>query len=137
MFGEKERSLKIVEGEGLTILERDAQFEGKLTFQGKVQINGKFRGEIFSEGILVIGEGAEIDAKIEIDTVIIHGRVTGSITAKRRIEMHQPATVHGDITSPSLVVSDGAIFEGSCSMGRDQSAKVVEFGGGNKSFDLN
>ena len=71
MFGEKERALKLVEGEGITLLEKDAQFEGKLTFQGKVQINGKFRGEIFSEGLLVIGEGAEIDAKIEIDTVII------------------------------------------------------------------
>ncbi len=127
MFGEKsDRALKLVDEEGLTLLEKDAQFEGKLTFEGKVQINGRFRGEIFSDGMLIIGEGAEVDAKIEIDTVIIQGRVSGSITAKKRIEMHPPAVVSGDIVSPGLVVSEGAIFEGSCSMGREISGKVFE-----------
>jgi len=125
MFGDKERALKLIDGETMTLLEKDAQFEGKLTFEGKVQINGKFRGEIFSDGTLIVGEGAEIDAKIEIDTVIIQGHVTGSIHARRRIEMHPPAVVKGEIVSPGLVVSDGAVFEGSCSMGRDR-AKVVE-----------
>lgn len=120
MFGEKERSLKVIEGEPQTLLDSDAQFEGKLTFEGKVQINGKFRGEIFSAGTLIIGEGAEVDAQIEIDTAIIKGQVSGFIRAKSRIEMHPPAVVKGDIASPGLVISEGAIFEGSCSMGRDQ-----------------
>jgi cytoskeletal protein CcmA (bactofilin family) len=104
----------------MTLLNQDAQFEGKLTFDGRVQINGKFRGEIFSEGTLIIGEGAEVDAQIDIDTVLIQGRVNGTINAKTRIEMHPPAIVKGDIASPSLVISDGALFEGSCSMGRDK-----------------
>lgn len=120
MFGEKERSLKLLDGQPMTLLNQDAQFEGKLTFEGKVQINGKFRGEIFSEGTLIIGEGAEVDGQIDIDTVLIQGRVNGTIQAKTRIEMHPPAVVKGDIASPSLVISDGAIFEGSCSMGRDK-----------------
>lgn len=120
MFGEKERSLKLVEGETQTLLDSDAQFEGKLTFEGQVQINGKFRGEIFSKGTLIIGEGAEVDAQIDIDTAIIQGQVSGQIRAKTRIEMHPPAVVKGDIASPGLVISEGAIFEGSCSMGRDQ-----------------
>lgn len=120
MFGDKERSLKLADDEPMTLLNDDAQFEGKLTFDGRVQINGKFRGEIFSEGTLIIGEGAEVDAQIDIDTVLIQGRVNGSINAKTRIEMHPPAVVKGDIASPSLVISDGAIFEGSCSMGRDK-----------------
>src|SRR5262249_46957877 len=111
MFGEKDRALKLVSEGATTILEKGAEFEGKLTFEGKVQINGKFRGEIFSEGILMIGEGAEVDARIEIDTVIIQGHVTGNIQAKSRIEMHPPAIVKGDIVSPGLVVSEGAVFE--------------------------
>jgi cytoskeletal protein CcmA (bactofilin family) len=126
MFGDKDRALKLIDGEVMTLLDKDAQFEGKLTFEGKVQINGRFRGEIFSDGVLIIGEGAEVDAKIEIDTVIIHGQVNGSIEAKRRIEMHPPAVVKGDIASPGLVVSEGAVFEGSCSMGRARAGKVVE-----------
>lgn len=132
MFGDKDRALKLIDGEPMTLLEKDAQFEGKLTFEGRVQINGKFRGEIFSDGTLIIGEGAEVDAKIEIDTVIIQGKVSGTIDAKQRIEMHPPAVVQGEISSPGLVVSDGAVFEGSCSMGRGRSSKVVEI---SKSFN--
>ena len=126
MFGDKDRALKLVSEEAMTVLDKGAEFEGKLTFEGKVQINGKFRGEVFSDGTLVIGEGAEVDAKIEIDTVIIQGQVTGNIIAKRRIEMHPPAVVKGDIVSPGLVVSEGAVFEGNCSMGREASGRVFE-----------
>lgn len=135
MFGEKERSLKVIEGETMTLLDKDAQFEGKLTFDGKVQINGKFRGEIFSEGVLVIGEGAEIDAQIDIDSVIIQGQVNGTIRAKSRIEMHPPAVVKGDIASPGLVISEGAIFEGSCSMGRE-AGQVLEMTRGISSEEI-
>ncbi len=126
MFGEKDRALKLVSEEAMTLLDKGAEFEGKLTFEGKVQINGRFRGEIFSEGTLLIGEGAQVDAKIEIDTVIIQGQVTGNIVAKRRIEMHPPAVVKGDIVSPGLVVSEGAVFEGNCSMGREPAGRVFE-----------
>ncbi len=126
MFGDKDRALKLVSEDAMTVLDKGAEFDGKLTFEGKVQINGKFRGEVFSEGTLIIGEGAEVDAKIEIDTVIIQGQVTGNIVAKRRIEMHPPAVVKGDIISPGLVVSEGAVFEGNCSMGREAGGRVFE-----------
>ena len=126
MFGDKDRALKLVAGDAETVLDKGAEFEGKLTFEGKVQINGKFRGEIFSEGVLLIGEGAEVDARIEIDTIIIQGNVTGNILAKTRIEMHPPAVVKGDIVSPGLVVSEGAVFEGNCSMGREVKGRVFE-----------
>lgn len=132
MFGEKERSLKLADGETMTLLDKDAQFEGKLTFEGKVQILGKFRGEIFSEGALIIGEGAEVDAQIDIHTVIIQGQVTGNIQAKSRIEMHPPAVVKGEISSPNLVISEGALFEGSCSMGRETSGQVFELSQGSE-----
>jgi cytoskeletal protein CcmA (bactofilin family) len=130
MFGDKDRALKLVSEDVQTLLDKGAEFEGKLTFEGKVQINGKFRGEIFSDGTLVIGEGAEVDAKIEIETVIIQGNVTGNIVAKRRIEMHPPAVVKGDIVSPGLVVSEGAVFEGNCSMGREPAGRVFELAPG-------
>ncbi|HKX11830.1 MAG TPA: polymer-forming cytoskeletal protein [bacterium] len=126
MFGDKDRALKLVSEDVETVLDKGAEFEGKLTFEGKVQINGKFRGEIFSEGVLLIGEGAEVDARIEIDTIIIQGNVTGNILAKSRIEMHPPAVVKGDIVSPGLVVSEGAVFEGNCSMGREVKSQVFE-----------
>ncbi|MCP5468613.1 MAG: polymer-forming cytoskeletal protein [Deltaproteobacteria bacterium] len=124
MFGEK--NLKLVDEEPQTLLDKDAEFEGKLTFEGSVQINGKFQGEIFSSGVLIIGEGAEVDARVEIDTIIIQGKFTGKIKAKRRIEMHPPALVKGDISSPGLVIGEGAIFEGNCSMGKPSEGLVFE-----------
>ena len=134
MFGEKERPLRVVDQNPTTLLDRGCQFEGKLTFEGSVQINGKFRGEIFSEGTLVIGEGADIVGKIEIDTVLISGQVNGTIHAKRKIEMLPPAVVRADIVTSSLVVEEGAVFEGNCSMGKQEvqrdepAASVLDFG---------
>ena len=70
MFGE--RLLKNSEEEEITtLLDQGAQFEGKLTFDGSVQINGKFRGEIFSNGHLFIGEGADVEATIEVNSISI------------------------------------------------------------------
>ncbi len=118
MFGEKERSLRVIEQNPTTLLDQGCQFEGKLTFEGSVQINGKFRGEIFSDGTLVIGDGADVEGKIEIDTIIISGHLRGTIVAKSKIEMLPPASVKADISTPALAVQEGAVFEGNCSMGK-------------------
>lgn len=127
MFGgDRERSLRVINENPTTLLDRGCRFEGKLTFEGSVQINGSFRGEIFSDGILVIGEGAEVEGKIEVDCVSIRGKVNGTIHARTRIEMYPPAEVYGDITAPALIVQEGAVFDGNCSMGRKQIADYSE-----------
>lgn len=119
MFGDKTEREGAHAMNGL--LEKGCEFEGKLTFEGTVRINGKFTGEIFSEGTLVIGEGAQIDAKIDAGSVIIHGQVAGSLTAHERVEMHAPAVVRSEISAQTLVIDEGVVFEGSCSMGTKAS----------------
>jgi cytoskeletal protein CcmA (bactofilin family) len=99
-------------GEITTLLGRGATFEGKLTFDGTVRIDGRFKGEVFSEDTLVIGEGAVVEAEIEIGEVIVQGTVIGNIKAKRSIEIHAPGRVKGDLTTPSLQIEKGVIFEG-------------------------
>lgn len=99
-------------GEITTLLGRGASFEGKLTFEGTVRIDGRFRGEVFSDDVLVIGEGAIVEAEIDIGEVIVQGTVIGNIKAKRSIEIHAPGRVKGDITTPSLQIDKGVIFEG-------------------------
>ncbi len=118
MFGDKNIREAVPTGTISGLLEKGCEFEGKLTFEGTVRINGKFSGEIFSDGTLIIGEGAAIDGKIDVGSVIIHGEVTGTLKAKDRIEMHTPAVVQGDITAQTLVIDEGVVFEGSCSMGK-------------------
>ncbi|HBF13236.1 MAG TPA: hypothetical protein DDW49_07605 [Deltaproteobacteria bacterium] len=126
MFGEKGEALKLADNQTVsTILDKECTFEGKMTFEGTVIINGKFMGEIFSDGNLYIGEGGYVEGKIEIGSIQIQGEVHGNIIAKNKIEINAPAVVQGDIAAPSLIIKEGAVFEGNCSMGRKDGANVV------------
>ncbi len=99
-------------GEITTLLGRGAQFEGKLTFEGTVRIDGRFKGEVFTDDVLVIGEGAHVEAEIDVGEVIVQGTVVGNIKAKRSIEIHAPGRVKGDLHTPALQIDKGVIFEG-------------------------
>lgn len=103
---------KSVVGEINTLLGRGSEFEGKLTFEGTVRIDGRLKGEVFSDDVLVIGEGAHVEAEIDIGEIIIQGTVVGNIRAKRGIEIHAPGRVKGDLTTPSLQIDKGVVFEG-------------------------
>lgn len=99
------------------LLEQGCEFEGKLTFEGAVRINGRFKGEVFSDGTLMVGEEARIEGQVEVGSVVIHGKIDGEIAAKERIEMHRPAEVRGNIEAKTLVIEEGVVFEGNCRMG--------------------
>ncbi len=101
-----------VVGEINTLLGRGSEFEGKLTFEGTVRIDGKLKGEVFSDDVLVVGEGAMLEAEVDIGEIIIQGTVVGNIRAKRSVEIHAPGRVEGDITTPELQIAKGVIFEG-------------------------
>jgi cytoskeletal protein CcmA (bactofilin family) len=104
------------QGEITTLLGRGSEFDGKLTFEGTVRVDGKLKGEIFSEDVLVIGEGAQVSAEIDVGVIIVEGNVTGNIKAKRAVELHAPAKVKGNIETPSLYIDKGVVFEGHCKM---------------------
>ncbi len=110
------------------IIDRGCSFEGKLMFDGTVQINGDFRGEVLSDGTLIVGPDAKLSAQIQIDTLIVEGHIEGTIEAKRRVELRSGANLVGDIISPSLVVEDGAVFQGRSQMlgGSAQANGVVQ-----------
>lgn len=95
---------------------KNSEFVGKLTFDGTVRIDGKVDGEIFSKGTLIIGPGALIKAKINVDVVILSGTLQGNIFAKKRVELRAPGKLFGNIATPSLIVEQGVIFEGNCKM---------------------
>lgn len=103
-------------GQVTAILDHGAAFEGKLTFEGTVQIGGEFRGEIFTKDTLIVNEGSLVNAQIEADTIIISGRVEGNIFARRRVIMHPPAIFKGTVTTPSLRIDEGVVFEGASYM---------------------
>ena len=104
------------QGEINTLLGPGSFFDGKLTFEGTVRIDGKLAGEIFSNDVLVIGESAEVTAEIDVGVLIVEGTVIGNIRAKRLVELHAPARVRGNLETPSLFIEKGVVFEGQCRM---------------------
>jgi cytoskeletal protein CcmA (bactofilin family) len=99
-----------------TLLGKGSEFEGKLSFEGTVRVDGKLTGEIFTDDVLIVGEGAEVNAEVTVGSIIIQGAVRGNITAKRSVEIHSPGRVKGNINTPSLFIEKGVFFDGQCQM---------------------
>jgi cytoskeletal protein CcmA (bactofilin family) len=91
-------------------------FNGKMTSEGIFRIDGKVEGEIFHRGTLIIGETAVIKGKLEVNALILKGRVEGEVTAKERVEIDSRGKLYGAIFTPIFVIQDGGILEGDCRM---------------------
>lgn len=105
--------------EGVSVnsfLDKGTEFEGKLAFEGAVRINGRFSGEIFSEGTLYVGESGSVNAEIQVSTAIISGEVTGDVAASSKVELLRSARLRGNIRTRTLKIEEGALFEGNCQM---------------------
>lgn len=107
-----------------TLLGKGSEFEGKLSFEGTVRVDGKLTGEIFTDDVLIVGEGAEVNAEITVGSIIIQGTVHGNITAKRSVEIHSPGRVKGNLNTPSLLIEKGVFFDGNCQMESGSAAAV-------------
>jgi cytoskeletal protein CcmA (bactofilin family) len=99
-------------------IDQGSQFEGKLSFKDTVRIDGRFQGEIASENTLIVGESGEIEATIRSNSVVVSGVVVGDIVAGRQVVLHKTARVDGNLETPSLVVEEGAVFNGGLCMKR-------------------
>lgn len=97
----------------IALLGEGAEFEGKLVFEGSVRIDGRFKGDVTSDGTLVVGDRAEVEATISVGhLIVLGGTVRGEVRATRTVELHAPSKVYGNITAPQLVVDRGVMFEG-------------------------
>ncbi len=106
----------------VTILTSGCHFEGKLFCRGSSRIAGRIEGRIVSEGLLIIEDEAQIIADIVADEAVVQGRVQGKLEAKTRIELSANSFFDGDITTPVLVVHEGARFNGRSTMPMTASA---------------
>jgi len=96
---------------------------GEATFKAMLRIDGHMSGRITSStGTLVVGAGGQVDANIEVAVATIQGIVNGDIIAGQRVELGRAAKVNGNIQTPSLVIEQGAVFEGGCKMIQQKAA---------------
>ena len=133
MFNKKEKEpmrkeSPIEKSEIKAFLGPGSQFEGKLVFNEIVRLDGAFRGEVTSHDTLIVGESADIQADVQVGTLILSGKFKGNVKAKSRVELRAPANVDGTIETPALSVEDGVILNGTINMttGESASASVVK-----------
>ncbi|HXO22057.1 MAG TPA: polymer-forming cytoskeletal protein [Thermoanaerobaculia bacterium] len=103
-------------------LDSGSHMEGELRFDTSFRVDGKFSGSVISDGDLMVGEGGELEGEISVGRVFISGTIRGNVRALRRVQISPGGKVFADVDTPSLVIEDGAVFEGRCSMARE--AKV-------------
>lgn len=112
-------------GEIKAFLGEGTEFKGVLSFQGAVRIDGHLEGEIIGDDLLIVGEPGIIKAEIEAGRVVVSGRVEGNITARKRVELLAPGVVIGNIRTPTLVIADGATFNGNAEMEGLEEGRVL------------
>ena len=119
--GESGRGVNAFVGKGV-------EFKGIISYNGAVRIDGTMEGEIHTEGTLLVGEEAVITATVSAGTIICKGKITGDIQAKEKVKLRTPAILNGSVTTPTLSIEEGVLFNGSCEMSRKGVREQVEKG---------
>src|ERR1044072_9254765 len=90
---------------------------GEANYKSMMRVDGHLSGRVSSSsGTLIVGANGKVDANIEVAIAVIHGTINGDIIATQRLELGRAAKVNGNIQTPSLIIEQGAVFEGSCKM---------------------
>jgi len=102
----------MAEHSGKDILSSDVEIKGSIKFQKELLIDGKVEGEIHSDGVLTIGENADIRGEVKTKSITVFGKVQGNITVAERCELKAKCTLQGDLKAARLVIEEGATFIG-------------------------
>ena len=109
------------------LLGASTEYSGRLSFKGTVRIDGRFTGDIVSEGKLVLGKDAIVDGSVQVSELIVHGTLNGEVVVITRTILHQTARVKANLITARLIMEEGAELQGVLQMGASvQEAIVVE-----------
>lgn len=112
MWAQNKRKDKLIDADNFTVLGKDVTFKGVAHFEGTVQIESRFEGEIHTEGTLVVGEHAVIRGTITAGTLISGGNIQGNVSATEKVRLLKSAVQIGDVHAPAFSVEEGAYFKG-------------------------
>ena len=113
----------MAEHAGKDVLSSDVEIKGSIKFQKELLIDGKVEGEIHSDGVLTIGENADIRGEIKTKSITVYGKVQGNITVGERCELKSRCTLQGDLKATRLIIEDGATFIGKSEVTSGASSK--------------
>jgi cytoskeletal protein CcmA (bactofilin family) len=116
-------------------MDQGTEVVGELRFKETFRVDGRLKGKIFSEKTVIIGESAQIEADIECGVVSIKGTVTGTVQGRERIELLKGSKVYGRLSSPRLIIEEGAFFQGECDMRGANKGAVLPLPAGNRAAE--
>ena len=116
-------------GELEGFLDQGTSFSGEVTFHETLRIDGKFDGAVRSGKTLVIGESADVNAEVDVAIVSISGRIRGNVRASERVELLSTARAECSLECKVLVVHEGALFDGQCTMGEKKTRLEIPASG--------
>lgn len=99
-----------------TILGKGSIMKGDLIVQHSMRVDGTVKGTIEADGILVVGKEGTVDGEIKVGNIVVGGTVKGNINASGKVLLEAKSSFHGDMITTKLVIEEGAMFEGKCSM---------------------
>lgn len=112
--------------EVVAFLEPGIEIEGQMRVStGMVRLNCQFRGEVYSEGTVIVPSQGEVEGEIEALQISIAGKVKGKVRAAERLEIMEHGILLGDVETPTLVVDPGAYFSGHCEMPTDEIERAA------------
>jgi cytoskeletal protein CcmA (bactofilin family) len=110
------------EDSGQGRISRGVEVSGDVHFSDALQVGGRLSGRVISEsGSLLIEQAGDVQADIDVGVCVIRGSLRGNVNARARVEIYKTARVQGDITTPVLLVEEGALLSGAITMGKETS----------------
>jgi cytoskeletal protein CcmA (bactofilin family) len=106
----------------VTIVGQGAKLEGTVVSAGSLRIDGQVKGQINADGDVMLSPQSQVEADIHAQNVTVGGRFKGSIVVKGKAELARGGRVDGNITAKTLIVEEGAVFQGQSIM--DQQPPV-------------
>jgi cytoskeletal protein CcmA (bactofilin family) len=103
-----------------TVIGAGAKFDGNLEIQGGIRIDGKLKGNLKVQGLLVIGKTGQVEGEIFAKDALVGGIVLGKIRVENKIEFQSGASFEGELVCKGLVIQEGVKFDGTCSMTKEQ-----------------
>lgn len=129
-------------GEVVAFIGPGVEFKGEIRYQGSVQVDGVLEGEIHTDGTLLIGEKAVINARVSAGSVISKGKITGDVVATEKVQLLSTAVMDGTLKTPKLSMEIGVMFNGDITMrtgdaasGKKPEAKTYSQGGASGSSE--
>ena len=106
-----------------TMTDSEPELNGEICFKDMLRVNGHVAGKVISQkGTLIVDSSARVDADIEVGVAVIGGTVNGDIVGHERVELGPGAVIQGNISTRSLAVKPGAVFQGDCRMLKNENA---------------